>query len=192
MVFESVTAKETIDMRALAKAMKVSYEEIQNLNPAYKTQYAPVLDGEAYVRVPQGTKEVALQSLEGALVRGKRFLAESEIPLHKNSYMKYKVQRGETLEKIAERFDVTVDEIAKINRVRKKRLRPGTTLKIPQNSAAVNGRSTNFSLLHIVRKGETLTRIAQKHGISVALLAKANGLNPQQNLYYGQKISIPK
>jgi membrane-bound lytic murein transglycosylase D len=37
MVFESVTAKETIDMRALAKAMKVSYEEIQNLNPAYKT-----------------------------------------------------------------------------------------------------------------------------------------------------------
>ncbi len=215
MVFDTVTARETIDMRALAKNMKADYEEIRDLNPSYKTQYAPVISGEAQVRVPLGTKDLANNVMPNALVKNKRIVAEVDDVNSKNSFLRYKVQKGETLEKIAERFDVSVDSITKLNRVRRRRsLRPGTTLKIPSSAAMTkpqahktgdkvvaaaikaevpaNSGEKKESLLHVVKRGETLTRIASKHNLSVASLAKANGLRWDQKVLLGQKITIPQ
>jgi len=45
---------------------------------------------------------------------------------------------------------------------------------------------------YVVRKGDTLTHIAQKHDLSTAALAKANGMSLKDIIRPGQKLTIPE
>ncbi len=51
---------------------------------------------------------------------------------------------------------------------------------------AKNSRAAKNTRIHKVRKGETLSSIAKKHGTTVARLAKANGLSTRSKLRVGQ------
>src|SRR5712671_3970768 len=42
-----------------------------------------------------------------------------------------------------------------------------------------------------VAKGDTLSRVARKYGLSVAALAAANGIPADSDLHVGAKLSIP-
>jgi LysM repeat protein len=44
---------------------------------------------------------------------------------------------------------------------------------------------------YAVRPGDTLTRIAARHGVSVSSLARANGLRRNSWVYVGQRLTIP-
>ena len=44
---------------------------------------------------------------------------------------------------------------------------------------------------HIVKKGQTLSHIARYYGVSVAALARANGLSNPSYIYVGQHLHIP-
>ena len=45
---------------------------------------------------------------------------------------------------------------------------------------------------YVAKKGDTLPRIAKKHGVSVASLASANSLFPKSKIARGQEIMIPE
>jgi hypothetical protein len=45
--------------------------------------------------------------------------------------------------------------------------------------------------LHRVRVGETLTGISKRYGLSVGMLARANGIKPQGILFAGSKLRLP-
>lgn len=49
-----------------------------------------------------------------------------------DEYLEYKVKRGDTVDKLATRFNVGRDEIVDLNKFSKKRLRPGATVFIPK------------------------------------------------------------
>jgi len=51
--------------------------------------------------------------------------------------------------------------------------------------------NTPKTRIHRVRKGETLWKIAQKYGVTVNALQKANGLNNKSKIQVGQRIKIP-
>lgn len=65
----------------------------------------------------------------------------------------------------------------------------GQQLTIPDRT----GGSTHSSQAstYIVRYGDTLTRIAARHGLSVNELASANGLHWYSWVYTGQRLTIP-
>ena len=192
-------------MKILAKSLKIDYEALKDLNHAYKTQYAPVMDGEAQVRVPKGMGEQAKLVLNDAVVKNKRFLAQVEEPRAKGtSFLKYRVQKGETLEAIAERFDVSVDDILRVNRLRRSRIKAGKIIRIPSQAITMKeakpaskkkGRQASTGdgeSIYTVKKGETLSHIARKHRVSMATIAKANNLGSRQRIYYGQRLVIPE
>ena len=52
--------------------------------------------------------------------------------------------------------------------------------------AARNARAARNTRFHKVRKGETLSSIARKHGITVAQLARANGISTRAKIRVGQ------
>lgn len=52
-------------------------------------------------------------------------------------------------------------------------------------------RAAGAELTYTVKSKDTLTSIARRHGISVAVLAKRNGLNPKEVIYVGQRLKIP-
>ena len=45
--------------------------------------------------------------------------------------------------------------------------------------------------VYLVRPGDTLTKIAARHGVTVRQLAAANGLRMNSWVYIGQRLTIP-
>jgi len=101
----------------------------------------------------------------------------------------YTVQRGDTLVGIAARHGVSVSRLAAANGLRTTSwVYVGQRLEIPGD--APSG-SPSSSGVYIVRRGDTLTRIARSHGVSVSQLASANGLRTTSWVYVGQRLAVP-
>ncbi|MBD1573224.1 LysM peptidoglycan-binding domain-containing protein [Vibrio sp. S17_S38] len=94
------------------------------------------------------------------------------------------VKSGDYLGKIAETYHVSVSQIKSQNNLRSNTLKLGQRLKITAPSSSV-------SITHKVRSGEYLGGIAQKYGVSVDDIRKANNLR-SNSLAVGQKLTIPK
>lgn len=92
-----------------------------------------------------------------------------------------KVVQGDTLEAIAARYGVSVQELMRLNRITKpEELQIGQPLKLPPSKGLVQ-----------VRAGDTLALLAARHGTTVAALQKANpGLKPDQ-LKVGAWLKLP-
>jgi len=117
---------------------------------------------------------------------------------------RHKVRRGETLQRIARTYDVTVRELMEANHLPSGHVKAGTTLKIPRQGATErvadaetpapterHTRSSNaLAASHRVRRGETLSTIALKYGITSRELMAANGLRGP-HLRAGQSLRIP-
>ena len=93
----------------------------------------------------------------------------------------YVVRRGDTLSKIARRFDIGVSFLKQINGLKSDRIRPGQKLRL-RASAVDEG-------IHIVRRGENLTGIARRYDIALAVLKELNGIEGDRILV-GQKLRL--
>jgi LysM repeat protein len=47
------------------------------------------------------------------------------------------------------------------------------------------------SCIYVVKRGDTLSAIAKKHGTTVAVLMRMNGIKNPNRIYVGQKIKLP-
>ena len=96
--------------------------------------------------------------------------------------IRYKVEEGDNLSKIASKFSIDVNTIIWANNISNlNRLRVGQELKI----LPVPG------VLHSVEKGENLSKIAKKYKVSIASVTQQNSLKEESNLQAGEKIIIP-
>lgn len=103
------------------------------------------------------------------------------IPSSSSGEINYIVQKGDNLYSIANKYDVTIDDIKKLNNLNSNILQIGQVLKIPG--------STNYNT-YIVQKGDNLWDIANKYGTTVKKLMTINNLNTTL-LKVGQSLLIP-
>lgn len=95
------------------------------------------------------------------------------------------VRPGETLSSIARLYGVTPGAVAAANGLADPDLiLVGQKLKIPRPTPATPG-------VHVVARGETLTAIARRYGLSVWQLAAHNGIANPDRIYVGQRLLIP-
>ncbi len=107
------------------------------------------------------------------------------------SYKVYKVRRKETLFSIAQKFNLTVEDIKTHNkRLYSKNLRSGNKIYIPIYKMVPSPSSINSIQTYTVLPKEGKWRIAYKFGISVPEL---EALNPTigPNLKEGQQLNVP-
>ena len=95
----------------------------------------------------------------------------------------YVVKKGDTLYKIANKYNITVEELKKINNLLSDNLNIGQKLIIFEN---INLPSN----IYIVEKGDTLYSIASAYGISIEELKRLNGLTTN-GIYIGQELIVP-
>lgn len=100
------------------------------------------------------------------------------------SFIKYKVEKGETISQISSKFNVDQEVIIKINPEVLAGITENQQLYIPNNSSS----SKN---IHIVEPKETLFSIARIFNVSVQDLAYLNEQELQGGLRIGMKITIP-
>jgi len=101
----------------------------------------------------------------------------------------YRVQRGDTLSKIARLFGTSVNALMAANNLRNpNHVRKGTVLTIPSTQASIKReRSQSYQ----VRRGDTLTEIARLFGTSVKALMAANNLRNPNHVRKGVVLAIP-
>jgi len=95
----------------------------------------------------------------------------------------YKVRRGDTVWDIARANGTTTSHIRALNGLgRSSRIYPGQTL-------VVAGNDPGF-VTYKVRRGDTLSRIAQRFRTTIAKIAAANGMTDADNLRVGSVLKI--
>jgi LysM repeat protein len=106
----------------------------------------------------------------------------------------YTIMKGDTMFKIARANAVSVNALIKANpKISPSNIKAGQKLRIPAaRSAAVESGKAGSAAgnVHVVKAGETLTRIARQNGTTVKALQTANQLSSTR-LLVGQKLKIP-
>lgn len=130
--FETVHFDQSVNMKLLADKLNVDYAELKRLNPKYRGEIAPVEGNSLELRLPLNSKDVAIAAAGEVTVKELVFVpdrGETDV---------YKVRRGDTLLKIAQRFKTSVAFLREINDFkRRSRLRPGRTIFVPIPSVAM-------------------------------------------------------
>lgn len=120
---------------------------------------------------------------------------------HGATTIRYKVRSGESLWIIAGRYNTTVEKLRSLNALtRNEQLRAGQVIRVPAavDTVAAPGPAPRkiaaapaTGRTHVVRRGETLTSIAGKYGVSLSSLRTANGMDSDSVLKAGARLVIP-
>ena len=144
---------------------------------------------------------------------------EATVAADDRSPSRYRVRRGETMGRIAKKHGVSTASLAKANGLKaSSHLRVGQTLRIPGTTKVAVARAATTTAgvakaqpavattkvkatktaakkpaarSHTVKKGETLSAIARRSGVSVQKLASANGISASHRVRAGQRLQIP-
>ncbi len=119
------------------------------------------------------------------------------IRVDKPTLITYKVRRGDSLSEIAKRSGTTVAAIRKASGIKGDTIYAGSTIKVPYtpkgyrnlNGGAQGGKATK----HTVRRGETVSGIASRYGLTTAQVLRANNMSQAQasRIRPGQTLNIP-
>lgn len=100
----------------------------------------------------------------------------------------YTVSEGDTLYSIAEKYDLPVSLLMKVNCIDNPyNLQIGTRLCIPGTEDQLPQTPENCNTTHVVAPGDTLYLIAKKHGIKLDSLMRANPNIDPYNMLIGNR-----
>ena len=107
----------------------------------------------------------------------------------------YTVQSGDTLALIAERFNVTIEDLAAKNGILDpNNIFAGQKLELPQPDERVTPSTPTGpeDEVYVVKAGDTLFAIAQELGVTVEDLADINEIADPSQLFVGRPLRIPE
>jgi membrane-bound lytic murein transglycosylase D len=201
--YETVHLDRPVQLRHLTDDGEASLEELKRLNPELRAEVVPRQPEGYALKIPVGSRPSILLAYAAAPTAV--FTAPK----------RHVVRRGETLARIAKRYRVSVTSLASANSIsRKAKLKRGRALIIPGRSvvqtAAVrkpkSSRKTETRIAaatkrktaapkntksYRVSRGDTLYRIALRHGTTVARILAVNSLSPRSTIRPGDRIKIP-
>lgn len=183
-----------IDLSKVANMANVPIDDIYNLNPGFN-RWATHPKGPHTVLVPI-EKAPELQQRIAALPASERV-----------KWKRYRVQGGDSLNRIAKKFRTTTDVIRSSNDIRGNTIRKGQHLLIPsahaKQSAYVSSLSQRIQAkqsrapssgskksYYTVKSGDSFWRIAKRFGVNTRSLAKWNSMAPKSPLRIGQRLVI--
>lgn len=105
----------------------------------------------------------------------------------------YIVQSGDSLYTIARKYSTSVAELQRMNNIRRGNvLKVGMKLRVPggDDSSSASG-NVNKAKVHVVRRGENLSDIAEKYKVSLTDIRTKNNIRNPSSLAVGERILIP-
>ena len=203
--YDTVEVGPSVGVDVMARCAGISVEDFQALNPHLR-RFALPPDGKTHtIRVPPK--------------KGGSFLAAlAQVPpAERISFRQHKVQKGETLSTVARKYGVSAADLQRVNKVQDpNKIYVGMVLVIPGAGGAgpavapapeappkalastAGGSSkpaaakapTTKKVSHTVSKGESLSGIAAKYGVSSQDVMRWNGISNANKILVGQKLAI--
>lgn len=112
----------------------------------------------------------------------------------KPTLVTYKVKPGDNLSLIARRSNTTVEQIRKDSNIKGDTIYAGQIIKVRYLPKGYKpGDKVSAPSTHTVKRGETLSGIAAKYGVTTSALMQANNLNKKtaSRIHAGKKLTIP-
>jgi len=189
-VIVSYTVKKGESLLGIADLFNSRVSDIRNWNNIPYTQTISV--GQKLVLyVPQEKKDF-YASLDNQTPVEKS-VAKSNSSSTAASYVFHRIRRGENLYSIAKRYSVYVSDIRDWNGISGNKIYAGQRLKIftSHSSIADNTSVPSRSSLYRykVRKGDTISELAERFNVSTSQIVSWNSLNSNR-INYGQTLKI--
>jgi membrane-bound lytic murein transglycosylase D len=205
--FQEITLPAYVPMAALQRAVNVSRDRLRALNPALRPG---VWDGQRHVpkgyrlRLPADGEKWTAELLA-------QRLSPSEVYAGQPAERSHRVGSGETLASIAKEYGVTVSALAEANGMRvSSMLRAGRQLVVPPSGRAIVVASAPSPTpplaaapaatpappppppgdVYVVRRGDALSEIAKKVGLTEAELLKINRIRNPNFIFEGQRLAL--
>ncbi|HOJ52276.1 MAG TPA: LysM peptidoglycan-binding domain-containing protein [Syntrophales bacterium] len=103
----------------------------------------------------------------------------------------YRVKKGDTLLTISQKFGIPADEIKQINGLKSNTLLVGQVIRLKKATTAAAKTTRSKRSTYVVKKGDTLIRIAQRNNIDVERLKTLNKIRGNgDSLKVGQVLVI--
>jgi membrane-bound lytic murein transglycosylase D len=132
---DTIHIKKTIRFDHVSETTGISLELIQFLNPSYKLDIIPFVEGKNYtITLPRKNSFNFIEKENAIYTLAEEDASRREKPLPKyfemDERIRYKVKNGDFLGKIANKFGVRVSDIKRWNRMKTSRLKIGQRLSI--------------------------------------------------------------
>jgi membrane-bound lytic murein transglycosylase D len=199
MAYDVVWVPGSTELSLVAKASGVDVDAIAELNTHLTRGRTPANRGWS-VRIPAGAR-VAFDAAFPELYRTARLSTPQ--PTHASiagaastatassatsASRTHRVRSGETLSHIAQRYGVSVAALRSANgNVDPRRIRAGQSIRVPNAAAAKAG--TARVRYHSVARGENLTVIARRYGVSISQIRSWNGISGSR-IQAGQRLRV--
>lgn len=179
----AIKAQRGSDLKAVAKALDMSWREFRDYNPAFLQTVTP-MTADTVFYVPASLQAKGLEVSKMKTVAG---------------WSTYTIRRGDTLSGISKKTGVPIYVLRQANTISEP-LQIGVRLKIPGSNTYVADKASGKNLgtrpkhdtNYTVQAGDTFGEIANNHGLTLAKLKKANPqVRDVTKIALGQKLYIP-
>lgn len=234
---DTILIKREMSFKQISDLLDIPVAQLQLLNPSYKMNVVPFYhDQPHFLRLPMD-KIAVFASNEGKIYgyaqreldfREKPFqvtkgiakdtlnYTQQLVTLPKTKY--YTVKRGDNLGEIADKYNVTISDIKKWNRLKSSTVARGKSLKIITNESVAqtvkkepkaeyqsiassdtktrkdiksDTLSAAVASYYVVQKGDNLSNIAKKNNVSVEEIKEWNNLS-NASIQLGTSLQVAK
>ncbi len=203
-----------LHFKQVSEVIGLPVETLRDMNPQYIHDIVPGTEREYILNVPHNftnafaDKESEIYAYQDSVFFNPVTIKKiKETGTSDGKRVVHKVKSGETIGAIARRYHTTVANVKRWNGLKGNTIRVGQRLYIygsangGGSSVSSGGSSSSKSgsantkdgyVVYKIRKGDTLSKVAQKHGVSLSSLYKLNNMNSKSKIYPGMTIRIKK
>ena len=174
--FQRVKIPGQLDLMQAADLAGLKPETIYELNPGFN-QWATDPSGPHYLLLPMGVSDRFITQLES--------LDENDLV----RWDRYKIRRGDNLNKIASRYKIEVAVLMEINGMESDLIFAGKEIMVPRGSAWADKQKPREQI-YKVAGGDTLWDISRNFKVSIEDVVLWNELDIEKPLQINQEIKI--
>ena len=186
--YDTLTVGPGMNLNAIAMISNSNTKVIKQLNRELRQNRTPLNVTSYEVKIPQSTAVMAQKNLSR---------------LHSivsTGYKTHKIRKGDTLTKICSKYGVNKTTILKVNNLHNNKLSYGSNLRIPystityqllpEGSKGAMAAYRDSLILHRIKPGDTVSKIARLYRVPPAMIVEWNGLKNAHSIRAGQQLAL--
>lgn len=190
-VFTAININQQLDLNKIANSTPTNIATIKALNPGFIRNATP--KGKHILLLPIKSATIFQQKLANNPHAFKNIALNKAQKTEKNQ-VTHTIKPGDNLGRIAQKYNSSIVAIKRANNLKGSRIIAGRKLVIPTSSnpskTSAKNPSNTRTLIHTVKRGDTLWGIAREHKVSTRNISDWNNVDITKPLKKGTKLNI--